>query len=100
MIDTNEFTRRLRGEVRSGIARRRRWPAAEKGRIVAEAVAPRAVFAEVAHRHDLTKRRLLDLDCRIAHAVGTLTQAMAAILRDLLLPAQGLTCLGSTDGTG
>ena len=58
MIDTNEFTRPLRGEVRSGIVRRRRWSAEEKGRIVAEAVAPGAVIAEVARRHDLTPQHL------------------------------------------
>jgi transposase len=58
VIDTNEFTRPLRGEVRSGIVRRRRWSAEEKGRIVAEAVAPGAVIAEVARRHDLTPQHL------------------------------------------
>ena len=58
MIDTNEFTRPLRGEVRSGIVRRRRWSAEGKGRIVAEAVAPGAVIAEVARRHDLTPQHL------------------------------------------
>ena len=58
MIDTNEFTRPLRGEVRTGIVRRRRWSAAEKGRIVAEAVAPGVMIAEVARRHDLTPQHL------------------------------------------
>jgi transposase len=58
MIDTNEVTKPLRGEVRSGIVRRRRWRAEEKGRIVAEAVAPDAVIAEVARRHDLTPQHL------------------------------------------
>jgi transposase len=58
MIDTNEFTKPLRGEVRSGIVRRRRWTWEEKGRIVAEAVSPGAVIAEVARRHDLTPQHL------------------------------------------
>jgi hypothetical protein len=46
MFDTNEETRRSRGraEVRSGVVRRRRWTAEEKGRVVAQAVAPGAVF--------------------------------------------------------
>ena len=58
MIDTNEFTRPLRGEVCSGTVRRRRWTAQEKGRIVAEAVAAGAVIAVVARRHDLTPQHL------------------------------------------
>ena len=58
MIDTNEYTKPLRGELRSGIVRRRRWRAEEKGRIVAEAVVPGAVIAEVARRHDLTPQHL------------------------------------------
>lgn len=58
MIDTNEFTKPLRAEVRSGIVRRRRWTAAEKGGIVAEAVGPGAVIAEVARRHELTPQHL------------------------------------------
>jgi transposase len=60
MFDTNEATQRSRGraEVRSGVVRRRRWMAAEKGRIVAQAVAPGAVVAEVARRHDLTPQQL------------------------------------------
>jgi transposase-like protein len=58
MIGTNEFTKRLRGEVRSGIAGRRRWTAAEKGWIVAEAVGRGADIAEVARRHDLTQQHL------------------------------------------
>jgi transposase len=58
MIDTNEFTRALRGEVCSGVLRRRRWTSREKGRIVAEAVAPGAVIAVVARRHDLTPQHL------------------------------------------
>jgi transposase len=60
MFDTNEATQRSRGraEVRSGVVRRRRWRAEEKGRIVARAVAPGAVVAEVARQHDLTPQQL------------------------------------------
>ena len=59
MVDINDDTKlvRRRGEV-TGIVRRRRWSDEEKGRIVAEAVAPGAVIAEVARRHDLTPQHL------------------------------------------
>jgi transposase len=60
MLDTNDVARRFRGraEVRSGVVRRRRWSDKEKGRIVAEAVAPGAVIAQVARRHELTPQHL------------------------------------------
>lgn len=60
MLDTNDVAQRFRGrtEVQSGVIRRRRWSAVEKGRIVAEAVAPGAVIAAVARRHDLTPQHL------------------------------------------
>jgi transposase len=60
MLDTNDVAQRFRGraEVRSGVIRRRRWSAEEKGRIVAEAVAPGAVIAQVARRHDMTPQHL------------------------------------------
>ena len=60
MFDTNEETRRSRGraEFRSGVVRRRRWTAEEKGRVVAQAVAPGAVVAEVARQYDLIPQQL------------------------------------------
>ena len=60
MVDISDDTQRVRGrvEVRSGAIRRRRWTAEEKGRIVAVAVAPGAVIADVARRHDLTPQHL------------------------------------------
>ena len=60
MFDTNEETRRSHGraEIRSGVVRRRRWTSEEKGRVVAQAVAPGAVVAEVARRHDLIPQQL------------------------------------------
>jgi transposase len=60
MLDTNDVAQRFRGrtEIRSGVIRRRRWSAEEKGRIVAEAIAPGAVIAQVARRHDMTPQHL------------------------------------------
>jgi transposase len=58
MVDTNFDTESVRrGEI-TGVVRRRRWRVEEKGQIVAEAVAPDAVIAEVARRHDLAPQHL------------------------------------------
>jgi transposase len=60
MVDINDDTKRVRGrvEIRTGVIRRRRWTAEEKGRIVAEAILPDAVIADVARRHDLAPQHL------------------------------------------
>jgi transposase len=60
MVDINDDSARVRGrmEIRTGVIRRRQWTDEEKGRLVAEAVAPGAVIAEVARRHDLTPQHL------------------------------------------
>jgi transposase len=59
MFDISDETKivRRRGEV-TGVVRRRRWSDEEKGQIVAEAIAPGAVIAEVARRHDLVPQHL------------------------------------------
>ena len=59
MVNINDDTKpvRRRPEV-TGVVRRRRWTDEEKGRIVAKAVTPGAVIAEVARRHDLTPQHL------------------------------------------
>jgi transposase len=60
MVDINDDAKPVRGrvEIRNGVIRRRRWTAEEKGRIVAEAIVPGAVIAEVARRHDLAPQHL------------------------------------------
>jgi transposase len=59
MIDINFDTKvaRRRGDV-TGVVRRRHWSAEEKGRIVADAIVPGAIIAEVARRHDLAPQHL------------------------------------------
>jgi len=59
MDDISDDTKvaRRHAEITS-VVRRRRWSDAEKGRIVAEAIAPCAVIADVARRHDLARQQL------------------------------------------
>ncbi len=59
MVDISDDTSgvRRRAEV-TRVVRRRHWREEEKGRIVAEAIAPDAVIAEVARRHDLVPQQL------------------------------------------
>lgn len=45
-------------EIITGVERRRRWRDEDKLRIVAEAEAPGAVFAEVARRHEVSRGQL------------------------------------------
>ena len=60
MLDINEAAQGMRGRatVLGGVVRRRRWTAQEKGPIVAEAIAPGAMVAQVARLHDLTPQHL------------------------------------------
>jgi transposase len=59
MVDISDDTKivRRRGEV-TRVVRRRRWSDEAKGRIVAEAIAPGAVIADVARRHDVAAQQL------------------------------------------
>jgi len=63
MVDISDDTKivQRRAEV-TGAVRRRRWSDEEKGRIVAEAIAPGAVIADVARRHDLAPTASVELD--------------------------------------
>ena len=59
MDDISDDTKvaRRHAEITS-VVRRRRWSDEEKGRIVAEAIAPGAVIADVVRRHDLAPQQL------------------------------------------
>jgi transposase len=47
-----------RVEIRTGVGRRRRWTAQEKGRIVAETLHAGVAVAEIARRHDMSSQHL------------------------------------------
>jgi transposase len=47
-------------EIRTGVGRRRRWTAQEKGRIVAEALNSGIPVAEIARRHDMSSQHLFN----------------------------------------
>jgi len=49
-----------RVEIRTGVGRRRRWTAQEKGRIVAEALNSGVPVAEIARRHDMSPQHLFN----------------------------------------
>lgn len=59
MVDISDDTKivQRRAEV-TGVVRRRRWSDEEKGRIVAKAITPGVVIADVARRHDLAPQHL------------------------------------------
>jgi transposase len=59
MDDISDDTKVVRRQAEiTSVVRRRRWSDEEKGRIVAEAIAPDAIIADVARRHDLAPQQL------------------------------------------
>jgi transposase len=62
MTDTICDTKAVFGrvEIRTGVGRRRRWTAQEKGRIVAEALNSGVPVAEIARRHDMSSQHLFN----------------------------------------
>ena len=50
----------MRGEVLSGVERRRRWSAGEKLAVVMASLGPDAVVSEVARRFDVTRQQVYD----------------------------------------
>jgi transposase len=62
MTDTICDTKLARGrmEIRTGVGRRRRWTAQEKGRIVTETLKAGVPVAEIARRHDMISQHLFN----------------------------------------
>ena len=60
LTDDPKPTAFRRYEVIDGVGRRRRWPAEMKAAIVAESLAPGAVVAQVARRHDVRAQQIHD----------------------------------------
>src|SRR5260370_30688653 len=62
MTDTIRDTKLACGrmDIRTGVGRRRRWTAQEKGRIVAEALNAGVPIAEIARRHDMSSQHLFN----------------------------------------
>ncbi len=76
-------------EIITGVERRRRWRDEDKLRIVAEAEAPDAVFAQVARRHDISRGQLWNWR-RLARA---------GVLRLATMPAEFLPVRVTLEGS-
>jgi transposase len=90
MFDLNDDAKGAfrRVEVLTGPARRRRWSADQKARIVGETLIPGVCVSEVARRWQLSSqqvfgwRRAARRDPRIATPIGPLTTAFVPIVTD------------------
>ena len=58
MVDTKRGGGRV--DIRTGVGRRRRWTAQEKGRIVAETLTQGAVVSQIAQRHEMSSQHLFN----------------------------------------
>lgn len=83
-------------EIIRGVERRRRWDLEDKLRIVAETEMPGAVFAAVAHRHDVSRGQLSTWR-RLVQS-GAIGMALAG--RPEFLPMQVSAGLGSASDAG
>ena len=70
----------------TGVERQRHWRVDEKLRIVAEGEQPRACFAEVARRHDVSRGLLWNWRRQVRH--GTLAAAELQFLPVQVMPEQ------------
>ena len=68
MVEPPRLIRRL--EVMTGAGGRRRWSAAEKARIIEEALAPGAVVSEIARRHGMSPQHLFTWRREALRAAG------------------------------
>ena len=96
IVDASE--RRGRVDIRVGVGRRRRWRAADKGRIVAESYAPGAVVSEVARRHEMSPQHLFAWR-QAAHAGRLTLPAEEAPMFVPVVPAIREVGAGSGNGS-
>ncbi|MHB1304806.1 MAG: IS66-like element accessory protein TnpA [Acidiphilium sp.] len=87
-------------EIITGVERRRRWRDEDKLRIVAEAEAPGAVFAEVARRHDVSRGQLWSWRRLVRAGELTLAPMPAEFLPVHVTPelSAATTFVGAVDG--
>lgn len=74
MVEPPRVVRRL--EVITGVGGRRRWSAAEKRRITAEAMVPGAVVSEIARRHGMSPQHLFTWRREARRVAGLPTTSM------------------------
>jgi transposase len=96
MFDVNDDAKGAfrRVEILTGAARRRRWSADQKARIVAETLEPGARVAEVARRWQLCSQQVFgwrraarhDVPARSAKATGSVAGAFVPIVADPVAP--------------
>src|SRR5437870_263412 len=92
---TTEHDTFRRVEVISGVARRRRWPRSEKGRIVAESYAPGASATAVAVRLGLHRNQIFAWRRQFRHRAALLDNAVAEFV-----PVALASPTGSGPGNG
>jgi len=89
-------------EVITGVERRRRWPAEEKTRIVAESYEPSTTVSEVARRHGLNANQLFSWRQQFRQATGVgvnphlLPQFASVVTTDEVVPTGPTATLAPT----
>lgn len=78
MVEPPRLVRRL--EVITSAGGRRRWSAAEKERITAEAMMPGAVVSEIARRHGMSPQHLFTWRRQALRGAGSADVAVAAFV--------------------
>jgi len=88
-----------RMDIRTGVGRRRRWTAEQKGLIVAESFAPGASVSDVARRHEISPQHLFQW--RNAAKLGRLVLAAddEAMFAPIVLE-NGATAVVARDNLG
>lgn len=86
MVEPPRLLRRL--EVITGVGGRRRWSAAEKERITAEAMMPGAVVSEIARRHRMSPQHLFTWRRQARQGAGSAREMPAFVPAVIVPPAE------------